>query len=115
MDAGLVLLDFVRNILKEPKLRSTKWISSSVPPSKQELNWAKYNCPEYHYNNFCNTVLFDQVYQHIPENAIVIEVAPHGLLQAILKRELHPSNTYISLVNRTADDNEEFLLSAIGR
>nr|XP_023019448.1 fatty acid synthase-like [Leptinotarsa decemlineata] len=114
-DAGDLLLDFCKKVLTDPKPRSSKWVSSSVPPSKQDEHWAKYNCAEYHHNNFCNPVLFDQVYEHIPENAIVIEVAPHGLLQAILKRELGPDTTHISLGNRSCEDNERFFLSAIGK
>ncbi|KAJ8954469.1 hypothetical protein NQ314_007075 [Rhamnusium bicolor] len=115
MDAGPLLYDFVKNVLKNPKPRSSKWISTSVPENKRNETWATYNCAEYHRNNFCNPVLFNQVYQHIPENAIVLEVAPHGLLQAILKRELGPNTTSIPLVNRASNDNEEFFLSSIGK
>ncbi|KAG5889542.1 hypothetical protein JTB14_024951 [Gonioctena quinquepunctata] len=115
MDAGNLLLEFCKGILTDPKPRSSKWVSSSVPSSKADQEWTKYNCAEYHYNNFCNPVLFDQVYEHIPKNAIVIEVAPHGLLQAILKRELGPETTSISIANRSCEDNEHFFLSAIGK
>uniref|UniRef100_A0A6P7GNP1 Fatty acid synthase n=1 Tax=Diabrotica virgifera virgifera TaxID=50390 RepID=A0A6P7GNP1_DIAVI len=114
-EAGKFLLKFCKNVLPDPKPRSKKWISSSVPLNKQHEEWSQYNCAEYHYNNFCNTVLFDQVYEHIPENAIVIEVAPHGLLQAILKREMGKETTQISITNRSTDDNEKFFLSAIGK
>ncbi|CAG9830405.1 unnamed protein product [Diabrotica balteata] len=114
-EAGELLLDFCKLVLPDPKPRSEKWISSSVPESKKHEKWAQLNCAEYHHNNFCNTVLFDQVFSHIPENAIVIEVSPHGLLQAILKREMGPEATQISITNRSSDDNEKFFLSAIGK
>lgn len=114
-DAPKKHYDFVKSFLKNPKLRSSKWISSSVPPSKANEEWAKLNCAEYHANNYNNTVLFDQVYEHIPDNAIVIEVAPHGLLQAILKKELDTSTTNITLMNRSTQNNEEFFLSSIGK
>ncbi|CAG9833288.1 unnamed protein product [Diabrotica balteata] len=114
-EAGKFLLEFCKNVLPDPKPRSKKWISSSVPLNKEHEEWSQYNCAEYHYNNFCNTVLFDQVYDHIPENAIVIEVAPHGLLQAILKKEMGKETTQISITNRSSNDNEKFFLSAIGK
>lgn len=107
--------EFIKPILKHPKLRTSRWISSSVPPSKADATWTKLNGVEYHVNNYGNTVLFDQVYESIPENAIVIEIAPHGLLQPILRRELGPNTTNLSVTHRSSPDNEEFLLSAIGR
>ncbi|CAH1164765.1 unnamed protein product [Phaedon cochleariae] len=114
-EAGELLLEFCKKVLTDPKPRSSKWVSSSVPSNKKDLPWTKMNCAEYHHNNFCSTVLFDQVYQHIPENAIVVEVAPHGLLQAILKRELGKECTSISLANRLNEDNEQFFLAAVGK
>ncbi|XP_072399714.1 fatty acid synthase-like [Diabrotica undecimpunctata] len=114
-EAGKFLLEFCKNVIPDPKPRSKKWISSSVPLHKEHEEWAQYNCAEYHNNNYCNPVLFDQVYDHIPEDAIVIEVAPHGLLQTILKREMGNETTQISITNRSSDDNEKFFLSAIGK
>ncbi|XP_057667791.1 LOW QUALITY PROTEIN: fatty acid synthase-like [Diorhabda carinulata] len=114
-EAGVMLLDMFKKVLKDPKPRSSKWISTSVPPNRQNEEWTKYSGVEYHHNNFCNTALFDQVYQHVPENAIVIEISGHGLLQAILKKEMGPGTTHISVSNRFSGDNEQFLLSAIGK
>lgn len=113
--ASEYLKEFIKPILKNPKPRSSKWVTSSVPPCQINEDWAKLNCTEYHVNNFRNTVLFDQIYQHVQEDAIVIEVAPHGLLQAILKRELGSNTTYLSVADRNSLDNEEFLLTAIGK
>ncbi|KAJ8964696.1 hypothetical protein NQ317_001270 [Molorchus minor] len=113
-DAGPLLYDFAKKVLPHPKPRSAKWISTSVPSHRRDENWTRYNCAEYHRNNFCSPVLFDQIYQHMPENAIVVEVAPHGLMQAILKRELGPEVANVSLANRSSEDNEQFFLSSIG-
>lgn len=109
------MLGFIQNIIPDPKPRSAKWISTSVPDERSTETWAKTNCVEYHYNNYCNKVLFDRVFEHIPENAIVIEVAPHGLLQAILKREMGSKVTNLSIMHKDASDNEQFLLSIIGK
>lgn len=113
--AGNVLRQFLNTIITKPTPRTSKWISTSVPDNQQNEDWAKLNCAEYHVNNFENTVLFDEVYKHIPDNAIVIEVAPHGILQAILKRELNSNVTCISLSDKNSADNELFFLSSVGK
>lgn len=114
-DAGQYVLEFLQEVIKNPKRRSSKWSSSSVLQKDQRKEWAQYNGPEYHYNNFCNPVHFDQVLKKIPKNAVVVEIGPHGLLQAILKRELPSTVINISLMNKRHNDNEQFFLSAIGR
>lgn len=106
---------FVQNTIPEPVLRSSKWISTSAPENEQPPAWAKFNCAEYHFNNFTQPVLFDQVYKYIPENAIIVEIGPHGLMSPILKRELGPNVSLTSLANRSSSDNEQFLLSGIGK
>lgn len=107
--------EFVQKILNNPKPRSPKWISTSVPANQEQETWANLDCIEYHLNNFCNTVLFDQIYEHIPPNAIVVEIGPHGLLQAILKRQLPPSVINIPLTNKRSPNPEQFFLSSIGK
>lgn len=114
-EAGSYVLEFLRDVIKTPKRRSSKWLSSSVLHRDKFNEWAQYNSPKYHYNNFCNPVQFDQVLENIPKNAVVIEIGPHGLLQAILKRVLPSTVINVSLVNRRCEDNQQFFLSAIGR
>lgn len=90
-------------------------MSSSVPESEWENDVAKYSSPEYHTNNLLGQVLFEEASRHIPEEAIVIEIAPHGLLQAILKRSLSEKVTNIPLTHRSTKDSVKFLLTAIGK
>lgn len=85
-----------------------------------EKDWdkpiAKQCSAEYLTNNLLSPVLFEEGCKHIPDNAIVIEIAPHGLLQAILKRSLKSSITNIPLTLRSKKgDAVNFLLSAIGK
>ncbi|XP_060533311.1 fatty acid synthase-like [Cylas formicarius] len=115
LDVGPILLEFLKGVLKDPKPRSGRWISSSWPEKDWDKPQAKMNDAFYHYNNYSNTVLFNQVLGKIPSDAVVIEVSPHGLLQSILKRELGPNISYISLADRNSQDNEQFFLSAIGK
>lgn len=102
-------------IIQIPKPRSARWICSSVPEEQWNTPLARYCSAEYHTNNLLSPVLFEQASRHIPENAIVIEVAPHGLLQAILHRSLSPQCTNIALTQRANPQGLHFFLSAIGR
>lgn len=114
-EAHAYCLDFLKTVCKDRQPRSSKWISSSVPEDGEQPGWAKYSNADYHFNNFRNPVLFEQALKHIPENAILIEVSPHGTLQPILKRELGSEVTNICLAHRNSDDNENFFLNSLGR
>ncbi|XP_055376639.1 fatty acid synthase [Condylostylus longicornis] len=114
-DAGPKLRKSLDKIIPTPKNRSSRWISTSIPESAWNTPIAKQSSAAYHVNNLLSPVLFYEGLQHIPENAICIEIAPHGLLQAILKRALGPNVSNISLVKRGHENNHEFLLSSIGK
>lgn len=114
-DAGPRLRKALDDIIPNPKPRSSKWISSSIPESAWNTPLAQHSSAAYHVNNLLSPVLFYEALQHVPENAIAIEIAPHGLLQAILKRALGPNVTKLGLVKRGHADNIEFLLTSIGK
>lgn len=101
--------------MKNPKLRSSRWKSTSIPEDQWNTPNAQYSSMDYHLNNIVAPVYFHGAIKHIPENAITIEIAPHCLLQAILKRSLPPTVTNISLTNKTASNHTNFLLEAIGK
>jgi fatty acid synthase len=75
----------------------------------------KYSSAEYHTNNLLNVVYFDEASQLIPHNAITVEIAPHGLLQAILKRSLNEGINNVALTQRGHPDGTEFLFAALGK
>ncbi|KAJ8943746.1 hypothetical protein NQ318_011957 [Aromia moschata] len=114
-EAGPRLRKALDDIIPNPKPRSPRWISSSIPESAWGTPLAQQSSAAYHVNNLLSPVLFYEALKHVPENAIAIEIAPTGLLQAILKRALGPKCTNISLVKRLYADNLEFLLSALGK
>jgi fatty acid synthase len=60
-------------------------------------------------------VLFQEALKHVPENAIVIEIAPHCLLQAILRRSLPATVTKVGLHKKDHANNMIFLLANIGK
>lgn len=82
---------------------------STSAPTSLKIN------AEYHVNNYVSPVLFNDAMKQVPENALVVEVAPTCLLQAILRRALPASVKKIGLLNKLKDDLIEDLLINIGR
>lgn len=52
--------------------------------------------------------------KHVPDNSIVIEIAPHALLQAILKPSVSSKCTHVGLLRRNQSSVSN-LLSSIGK
>ncbi|CAH0395941.1 unnamed protein product [Bemisia tabaci] len=113
--AAPVLLKYLKEVIPENTARSEKWISSSIPKENWGSELATYSSPEYHTNNLLSPVLFEDTIKSIPSNAILIEIAPHGLLQAILKRAMPKKVTNVPLTLRSSPDGVTFLLEAIGQ
>ncbi|KAI1291794.1 Fatty acid synthase [Halotydeus destructor] len=110
------LLKRLTETIAVPKLRSSKWVSSSVPEEKWHTDASRYSAPAYYVNNLVSPVLFNEAMKHIPKDAIVMEIAPHTLMQAALKRSLGPNIEYVALMKRKNNDNAmDFLLQAIGK
>ncbi|XP_011503082.1 PREDICTED: fatty acid synthase-like [Ceratosolen solmsi marchali] len=109
------LYSFMKEIIPHPKTRSSRWLSTSVPIDQQDTPEAKLSSAEYHTNNVLGSVYFEETSALIPKNAIAIEIAPHGLLQAILRRSLDPNVINISLTQRGHSNNIEVLLQGLGK
>jgi len=60
-------------------------------------------------------VLFQEALKHVPNNAVVVEVAPHSLLQAVLRRALDSSCTVVGLMDKRQPDNHIQLLNSLGK
>nr|QCW07581.1 fatty acid synthase 1 [Blattella germanica] len=112
---GPTLLKYLKQVIPNPKPRSSRWVSSSIPESAWETPLATHSSAEYHTNNLLSPVLFEEASRHIPRDAITVEIAPHGLLQAILNRSLHKSVTNIAITQRGHEDSVNYLLSSIGK
>ncbi|XP_068623798.1 fatty acid synthase-like [Battus philenor] len=113
-DAGPKLLKYLREVIKDPKPRSKRWVSTSVPQALWGDTKAALSSAEYHTNNLLSPVLFEETAKLIQPNAITIEIAPHGLLQAILRRSLKKDVINIPLTQRN-EDNVQVLLTALGK
>ncbi|KAG5667645.1 hypothetical protein PVAND_015619 [Polypedilum vanderplanki] len=111
---GPNLLRRLKDVIKNPKKRSSKWICSSVPKE----NWNDFDCrfssAQYHSNNLLNPVLFQEASEILPKDALTIEIAPHGLLQSITKRLL-PDGLHFSLTKRGISDNSLYLIKSLGK
>lgn len=105
----------MEKIIPNPKPRTARWVSTSIPHSAWGTPLAQYSGAAYHVNNILSPVLFHQTLSHIPENAITIEIAPHCLLQAILRRSLDPLVVNIGLQKRGHSNNLAFLLENVGK
>lgn len=75
---------------------------------------AQWSSGHYHANNFKNTVYFAEACRKIPKNVIVIEIAPHGLFQGILKSSLDSSCKIVSLAKRGSNSPLKHLLTVLG-
>jgi len=60
-------------------------------------------------------VLFQEALQHVPDNAIVVEIAPHSLLQAVLRRALASTCNIVGLMDKRQPDNLVHLLTVFGK
>lgn len=60
------------------------------------------------------SVLFEEACTLLPKDAIMIEIAPHGLLQPIL-RKAFPNAVMVPLTQRNNPNNAAFFMAALGK
>jgi len=102
-------------VIRERRARTERWISSSIQESQWTTELARYSSADYHVNNLVSPVLFQEALEHVPDNAIVIEIAPHSLLQAVLRRALPNTCTIVGLMDKRQPDNLVHILTALGK
>ncbi|KAE8741067.1 hypothetical protein FOCC_FOCC013405 [Frankliniella occidentalis] len=108
------LLELLKGVILEPKARSTRWVSTSVKPGEHKSPAAKFASAEYFTNNLLSSVYFEEGCESIDKDALAIEIAPHGLLQAILKRSLHEDAVNIPMTKRDFPGTA-MVLDALGK
>ncbi|KAH8377960.1 hypothetical protein KR093_008108 [Drosophila rubida] len=113
-DAAPMLRKNLERLITEPKQRSQRWLSTSVLEQDWQTRASRTASAAYFINNLISPVLFNEAIRHIPKNAIIVEIAPHGLFRAIL-RSLGAKTSYVSLMQRGHANNLEFLISQIGQ
>ncbi|XP_031636808.1 fatty acid synthase-like [Contarinia nasturtii] len=113
--AGPIYKKSLEKIIPQPKNRTSRWLSTSIHEEDWPSTLAQQSSPAYHENNMLSPVFFHDAIQHIPKNAICIEISPTGLLQAILKRTLGSENIPLSLIKRGHKNNLVFFMQNIGK
>lgn len=110
---GEKLKERLIRVISGCKKRSAKWISSTYPQSDWHLEESQSTSAEYFSKNLLNPVLFEEACEMLPKNALTIEIAPHGLLKAILKKNLKEGK-HLSLTERGNGNGSLFLLESLG-
>ena len=113
-DAADLLKKYVAGIIKGDRVRSSRWISTSVPQSDWETPLAKYASPEYFDHNLRSPVLFYEALQHVPPKALVVEISPNGFFQALLKDSVPTDCVHVAPMNVRAADKLLHLYQSVG-
>lgn len=108
------IIEYLRKIMPTQTQRSSKWISSSIPPEKWALDSSKDHTAEYHVNNLLSPVLFEEASAFLPKNAIIVEIGPHALLMSVM-RKTFPQAVHVPLTQRNSANSASFLMAAIGK
>jgi fatty acid synthase len=107
-------------IIVTPKLRSSRWISSSIPEQKSSSELARYFSPEYLVNNLCSPVLLPEALRRLSAGSnghiVVVEVGPQASLQGLLRRTLGQQVPVIGLVQRGESSSQlDSFLTQLGK
>lgn len=113
-EMGSILLSKLKKVFKNPRKRSAKWLSSSFPEGEWSNSDSQFSSAEYHTKNLLSPVLFEEILEMLPKNALTIEVAPHALLKSILKSSLK-DGVHLSLTQRGNKQGSLFLMEAFGK
>lgn len=113
-EMGPKLLARLKSVIPNPRKRSSKWFSSSVPKCEWNTEKFGYGSAEYYVNNLVSPVLFEDTMEELPKDAIIIEIAPRDLFRGVLKDAL-PDAKYITFTKRSSEDACEFFLNSLGR
>ena len=101
--------------LLNPKLRSKKWISTSILEDKPKEDILLYASAEYFVNNLISPVFFYDKLKSLPSDAIVVEVGPHGMFSKIVSETLE-SGSYMTLIKKESNDtNLDNFFAAIAK
>lgn len=110
-ECGEHMKKMLSDVIQHPKSRSSKWISTSSSfESANELIDA-----DYFKNNLTNAVKFSHAIDKIPHNSLIIEVAPHSIMQGILMKNAPKTRAFVGLTQRDSHDGSIHLLKSLGK
>jgi fatty acid synthase len=102
--AGRVFAGSLQEVLGEPRARSARWLSTSVPPGSEDAGLEA--DVDYFVNNLLEPVYFEHAIQRVPSGSCVIEVGPHALLESILKGSIDDIR-YVSFLNKNSSQDRK--------
>jgi fatty acid synthase len=111
---GENLFNQLTDVIKSPKKRSAKWLSSTYPSEQWNDEESQYSSAAYHTKNLLSPVLFHEVVQKLPDDVMTIEIAPHGLLKPIVKRALK-DGLHFNLTQRSNKNGTFHLMNVLGQ
>ncbi|XP_034230761.1 fatty acid synthase-like [Thrips palmi] len=109
------LRKYLDQVIPSPAPRSQRWLSTSVPEKDWNSPAARLSSAEYHSNSLVNPVLFEEVLRHVPEDALLIEIAPAPILLDVLRRAMPEDAVVLPLTQRDSPDATSNLLAALGK
>ncbi|XP_054160842.1 fatty acid synthase-like [Oppia nitens] len=113
------MIETTRKYILKPRLRSSRWLSTSVVNLEQQDNdnndILKYASSEYFAYNVLNSVHFYDRLKTLPTDSIVIEMGPHTVFGKIVTETLE-SSTYLSFMKKDSNDtNLDLFLSCLAK
>lgn len=97
------------------KMRTSRWISTSVPECKWESELNKYITADYFVNSMASPVYFHQAIKRIPTNAITIEIGPRSVLKKVLLKSLGEKMTLVNLMTHEKVSPIEYFNNGFGK
>ncbi|XP_050542991.1 fatty acid synthase-like [Daktulosphaira vitifoliae] len=114
LSVGPAFKEKVKGVVPNPKPRSSRWLSTSIPESEWNSPLAQFSSISYQVNNLVSPVYFLDVLKQIPDNSIVIEIAPNSIFQPLLKSSTGSNCTHLGLLRRNQSTTSD-LLRSIGK
>ncbi|XP_046609411.1 fatty acid synthase-like [Neodiprion virginianus] len=108
------LLAHLHKVIPNPKPCSQKWLNS-VSHENWNNNSARSCSAEYCSRNLIASVSFEKISHLLPNDAVIIELAPHNLLPFALRGSSKDEVTNIGLTRYLNCDNVDVLLDAVGK
>ncbi|XP_014487930.1 PREDICTED: fatty acid synthase-like, partial [Dinoponera quadriceps] len=99
------ILAYLCQIIPQKMIRSQVW--------RRLLRDTELSYAEYFTNSLITPVFFENVATMIPENVVLVEIAPDGILQSVLKEMF--DTVSITLVQRDHEDNVQIFLQGVGK
>ncbi|XP_053380142.1 fatty acid synthase-like [Mercenaria mercenaria] len=104
----------LKQIIKSSRTNTEQWISTVMHENLLDSGQTRCFSADYLTKSLTTPVFFYEAIQKIPKGSVVIEVAPHCLLQPLLRRALSGSFCIAGLMKRGQTDMS-FFLSNLGR